>query len=48
MPIFSDMLELLKKLLKEKESAPVLFKRNLVKEYLQVVVLSFLYSSKPR
>jgi len=40
------MLEYIKTLLKEKGAASAVFKRNLVKEYLQVLVLSFLYSHK--
>ena len=40
------MIELIKKSIEERESLPVLFKRNLVKEYLQVLILSFLYSKK--
>jgi predicted nucleotidyltransferase component of viral defense system len=40
------MLEYIKTLLQEKETASAVFKRNLVKEYLQVLVLSFLYSHK--
>lgn len=44
--LFLEMLEFLKKILGEKESSSLLFKRNLAKEYLQVLVLSFLYSKK--
>ena len=40
------MIELIKKSIEEKESLPLLFKRNLVKEHLQMLVLSFLYSKK--
>ena len=40
------MLDFLKEILKEKKEAPNLFKRNLIKEYLQILVLSFLYSKK--
>jgi len=40
------MIELIKKSIEERESLPLLFKRNLVKEYLQVLILSFLYSKK--
>lgn len=39
-----NMLDYIKLLLKEKETASAVFKRNLVKEYLQVLILSFLYS----
>ncbi len=39
------MLDSLKKFLEEKKDSPNLFKRNLVKEYLQLKVLSFLYSN---
>ena len=38
------MFDFIKTLLHEKETAPAVFKRNLVKEYLQIVILSFLYS----
>lgn len=38
------MLDYIKILLQEKETASAVFKRNLVKEYLQVIILSFLYS----
>lgn len=40
------MFEYIKTLLQEKETASAVFKRNFVKEYLQVLVLSFLYSNK--
>lgn len=40
------MFDYIKKLLEEKERAPAVFKRNLIKEYLQVLVLSFLYTHK--
>ena len=40
------MLDFVREILKEKETSPSLFKRNLVKEYLQVLTLSFLYSRK--
>ncbi len=39
-------LENLEKILKEHWEANLLFKRNLIKEYLQVLVLSFIYSQK--
>ncbi len=39
------MIETLKKIIAEKRDTPSLFKRNIVKEYLQVVVLSFIYSN---
>jgi predicted nucleotidyltransferase component of viral defense system len=39
-------LENLEKILNEHKKASFLFKRNLIKEYLQVLVLSFIYSSK--
>ncbi|TET19893.1 MAG: hypothetical protein E3J76_06445, partial [Candidatus Aminicenantes bacterium] len=35
-----------KKILGERESTPSLFQRNIVKEYLQVLVLRFLYSKE--
>lgn len=38
------MLDYIKILLQERETASAVFKRNLVKEYLQVLILSFLYS----
>lgn len=38
------MFDYIKILLQEKETASAVFKRNLVKEYLQVLILSFLYS----
>ncbi len=38
------MLDYIKALLREKETASAVFKRNLVKEYLQILILSFLYS----
>jgi len=38
------MLDHIKTLLQEKETASAVFKRNLVKEYLQILILSFLYS----
>lgn len=38
------MLDYIKILLQEREIASSIFKRNLVKEYLQVLILSFLYS----
>lgn len=38
------MLDYIKILLQERETASSIFKRNLVKEYLQVLILSFLYS----
>ena len=38
------MLDYIKLFLQEKETASTVFKRNFVKEYLQVLVLSFLYS----
>lgn len=41
------MLENIRSLLSEKNALPVLFKRNLVKEYLQALALSFIYSRKP-
>lgn len=40
------MLDYIKILLQERETASTVFKRNLVKEYLQVLILSFLYSHK--
>jgi predicted nucleotidyltransferase component of viral defense system len=40
------MLDYIKILLQERETASMVFKRNLVKEYLQVLILSFLYSHK--
>lgn len=40
------MFEYLHTLLREKEVASAIFKRNLVREYLQVLILSFLYSHK--
>ena len=40
------MFEYIKTLLKEKKAASNVFKRNLVKEYLQVLILSFLFSHK--
>lgn len=43
-PFSSDMHEYIKAILAEKESSSVVFKRNVVKEYLQVLTLSFLYS----
>jgi predicted nucleotidyltransferase component of viral defense system len=38
------MLDYIKLLLREKETASTVFRRNLVKEYLQILILSFLYS----
>ena len=38
------MIEYIKAILAEKKDAPIVFKRNVVKEYLQVFALSFLYS----
>jgi len=38
------MIEYIKAILSEKEDAPLIFKRNVVKEYLQVLTMSFLYS----
>lgn len=38
------MFDYIKLFLQEKETASTIFKRNLVKEYLQVLILSFLYS----
>ena len=38
------MLENIKNMLAEQKATPDLFKRNLVKEYLQVLALSFIYS----
>ena len=38
------MFDYIKLFLQEKETASTVFKRNLVKEYLQVLILSFLYS----
>lgn len=40
------MFDYIKKLLQEKERASALFKRNLIKEYLQVLILSFIYTHK--
>jgi len=40
------MIDYIKKLLIEKEKASALFKRNLIKEYLQILILSFLYTNK--
>lgn len=40
------MLDFLKTIIEEKKDTPNIFKRNLTKEYLQVLVLSFLYSKK--
>jgi len=40
------MIDFVKILFEGKESLPVLFKRNLIKEYLQVLILSFIYSRK--
>lgn len=40
------MRELLKRLLETKKETTTLFKRNVLKEYLQVLVLSFIYSHK--
>jgi len=40
------MFEYIKTLLKEKKVASIVFKRNMVKEYLQVLILSFLFSHK--
>lgn len=39
------MLETLKKIIEDKTDSPVLFKRNILKEYLQLLVLSFIYSN---
>lgn len=38
------MIDFIKKILDEKRGVSALFKRNLVKEYFQIMVLSFLYS----
>ena len=38
------MLDFIKKILEEKKGVSSLFKRNFAKEYLQIMVLSFLYS----
>jgi len=40
------MLDFIRTILEEKKSASTVFKRNLVKEYLQLLILSFLYSHK--
>jgi len=40
------MLNFIKKILEEKKETTDTFKRNLIKEYLQVLVLSFLYSKR--
>jgi predicted nucleotidyltransferase component of viral defense system len=40
------MLDYIKGLLEEKSTATIVFKRNLVKEYVQVLILSFLYTYK--
>ena len=39
-------LEEIKKILEEHKDSPILFKRNLLKEYLQILGLSFIYSQK--
>ena len=39
-------LEEIKKILEEHKTASWLFKRNLLKEYLQILSLSFIYSQK--
>ncbi len=38
------MIEYIKAILSEKEGLPITFKRNVVKEYLQILTLSFIYS----
>lgn len=38
------MIDLIKEILKKEQSSTVLFKRNIVKEYLQILVISFIYS----
>lgn len=40
------MIENIKKILEEKAAASLILKRNLIKEYIQVLTLSFLYSNK--
>ncbi len=40
------MFEFIKKILEEKKETSDVFKRNLIKEYLQLLVLSFIYSNK--
>jgi len=40
------MLDYIQGLLEERSSASIVFKRNLVKEYLQVLILSFLYTHR--
>lgn len=40
------MFNTIKALLKDKEDIPLIFKRELIKEYLQVLVFSFLYARK--
>lgn len=39
-------LELIKKILDENKDSADIFKRNVIKEYLQILVLSFIYSDK--
>jgi len=41
-----DMLDFIKKILEERQETTNTFKRNLIKEYFQVLILSFLYSHK--
>ncbi|MGB9722066.1 MAG: nucleotidyl transferase AbiEii/AbiGii toxin family protein [bacterium] len=41
---FFDMIEYIRTILAEKEASSVIFKRNIVKEYLQILTLSFFYS----
>lgn len=38
------MIETIKAILSDKQDTPVIFKRNLVKEYLQILTLSFLFT----
>ena len=39
------MIKFIEKVLQEKQETSLIFKRNVIKEYLQVLVLSFLYSN---
>ena len=40
-------LEVIKEILREHRKAGNVFKRNIVKEYFQILALSFIYSKKP-
>ena len=39
------MIDVLRKIIEDKRDLPLLFKRNILKEYLQLIILSFIYSN---